>query len=158
MTSHLGLVTEFLSKKIPRIDSERLPLFRGLRKSQFRSLERNRITWKLVSLKTCSSKQNWERVFVREMLRNGIPSCVFSSSEEWFGAEFFQVFASFFVTRNGIPICFLFRGMVQNGIQSVCFFMWRMKHKAQPGLQWSSGPCRSSGNNLWLDTPFTATG
>ncbi len=43
------------------------------------------------------------------------------SSEEWFGTEF-QLFAPIFVPRNGIPNCFLFRGMVQNGIPRVCFY------------------------------------
>jgi hypothetical protein len=37
---------------------------------------------------------------------------------EWFGTEF-QVFASIFVSRNGIQSCFFFRGMVQNGIPKV---------------------------------------
>jgi hypothetical protein len=37
------------------------------------------------------------------------------SSAEWFGTELWE-FASFFVPRNGIPSCFLFRGRVRNGI------------------------------------------
>jgi hypothetical protein len=31
-------------------------------------------------------------------------------------------FSSIFITRNGIPSCFLFRGMVRNRIPSVCFY------------------------------------
>ncbi len=49
---------------------------------------------------SCSSKQNWEHVFFRKMLRNKIPKVV-----------------SIFVPRNGILSCFLFWGMVQNGFR-----------------------------------------
>ena len=50
----------------------------------------------------------------------GMEFRVVVSSAEWFGTEF-QVFAYNFVTSNGFPSCFLFRGMVQNRIPSVCF-------------------------------------
>ncbi len=52
--------------------------------------------------KSCSSKQN---VFVRDS----------------FGREF-QEFASIFVPGNGIPSCWLFRGMVRNRNPRVCFY------------------------------------
>jgi hypothetical protein len=47
------------------------------------------------------------------------------SFAELFGTEF-QVFSSIFVPRNGIPISFLFRGMVQNEIPRVCFYFCSM--------------------------------
>ncbi len=55
---------------------------------------------------------------------------VIVSSAEWFGTEF-QVFAYIFVPRNGIPSCILFRGMVQNGIPSVCFKFFSMVQNSQ---------------------------
>ncbi len=39
----------------------------------------------------------------------------------YFRTEFLEL-ALFFVLWNGIPRCFLFRGMVQNRIPSVCFY------------------------------------
>jgi hypothetical protein len=50
----------------------------------------------------------------------GMEFRVVVSSAEWFGTEFL-VLAYIFVPRNGIPSSFLFRGMVKNGIPSVCF-------------------------------------
>ncbi len=47
------------------------------------------------------------------------------SSAEWFGTEL-QVFAYIFVPRKGIPGCFLFRGMVQDGIPSICILFCSM--------------------------------
>jgi hypothetical protein len=51
----------------------------------------------------CSTEQEFRVVF---------------SSAEWFGTEF-QVFSSIFVPWHGIPSCFLFCGMVRNGIPRV---------------------------------------
>ncbi len=56
--------------------------------------------------KFCSSKQNWEHVFLHEMLWNGIPRV-----------------ASIFVPWKGIPRSFLFHGMVRSGIPSVCLYL-----------------------------------
>ena len=50
----------------------------------------------------------------------GMEFQVVVSSAELFGTEF-QVFAYNFVTSNGFQSCFLFRGIVQNRIPSVCF-------------------------------------
>jgi len=61
--------------------------------------------------KTCSSKQN---VFVGGS----------------FGTEF-REFASTFVPRNGIPSCFLFRGMVQKRIPRVCFYFCSMVQNSE---------------------------
>jgi hypothetical protein len=67
------------------------------------------------------------RVLFRGMVRNGNSESLFLfwfhgtefrvvfSSAEGFGTELWE-FASFFVPRNGIPSCFLFRGRVRNGI------------------------------------------
>jgi hypothetical protein len=55
-----------------------------------------------------SSKQNRQHFFVKDMLRT----------------EFREF--SFFVPRNEIPSCFLFRGMVQNRIPRVCFYFCSM--------------------------------
>jgi hypothetical protein len=54
---------------------------------------------------------------------------VFSSAEV-FGREF-QEFASIFVPQNGIPSCFLFRGMVQNGIPRVFFYLCSMLQNSE---------------------------
>ncbi len=52
--------------------------------------------------------------------KNGIPS--FFSSAEWFRTEFWE-FACIF-PRNGIPSCFLFSGMFQYGILTVCLYFF----------------------------------
>jgi hypothetical protein len=58
--------------------------------------------------KSCSSKQNRQHVFVRDMLRNG-----------------FREFASIFFPRNGIPSLVLLCGTVQHGIPRVfCSAEW----------------------------------
>jgi hypothetical protein len=52
------------------------------------------------------------------------PSCILShvfSSKEWLRMAFYEN-ASIFDPRNGIPSCFLFRGMVWNGIPRVSFY------------------------------------
>jgi hypothetical protein len=65
------------------------------------------------------------------MLRTGIELLLFLfhetelrlgfSSPEWFILKF-QVFASTFVLAERNSSCFLFRGMVQNGILRICFY------------------------------------
>jgi hypothetical protein len=94
----------------------------------------------LVSLPRNGSGRQSERLFLFFVARKGIPLCSLprNSSERnsenfllfWFhGTEFRVVFlsaerlgtllwevASIFVSRNGIPSCFLFRGRVRNGI------------------------------------------
>ncbi len=118
-TTGVRLVMEFCSEKTLGIDSEWFPIFRG-RKCSFQGVPRfteksilklgtdQNYMKKLVLQKTCSSKQNWKHVFVCEMLRT----------------EFWWEFASFFVLQNGILNCFLFRGMVENGIPSICFYFF----------------------------------
>jgi hypothetical protein len=39
--------------------------------------------------------------------------------------------AAFCSTRNGIPSCFLFRGMVRNGIPRVCFYFWSKERNSK---------------------------
>jgi hypothetical protein len=63
-----------------------------------------------------ASERNSESLLL--FLFHGMEFRVVFSSEEWFGTVF-QVFASIFVPRNGIPSFFLFHGMVQNGIPQV---------------------------------------
>jgi hypothetical protein len=42
--------------------------------------------------KSCSSKQNWQHVLVRDMLRNGIPRvCFYCCSKEEWNSEFFSL-------------------------------------------------------------------
>jgi hypothetical protein len=75
------------------------------------------MAWKnLFHIKSCPSKQNRQHVFVRDILRNGIPRvclfCIFFSKEQ--NSEHFSPL------RNGSERnseSFLFRGMVQNGIR-----------------------------------------
>ncbi len=79
-----GLAIEFSSEKILRNRIGMVLFFNGrksafwsiwgLRKSQFRSLEQKGIILKNL---LCSSKQNWECVFVRKMLQNRIPRVCF---------------------------------------------------------------------------------
>jgi hypothetical protein len=38
--------------------------------------------------------------------------------------EFLIIMNNNSTERNGIPSCFIFLGMVQNGIPSVCFYFW----------------------------------
>jgi hypothetical protein len=86
-------------------ESDHSEAFRGLRKSQFRSSERNLRHENWFYKKSCSSKQVWQCIFVRNMLRNRFPRVCF-----------------FFVPQNGSSSWFLFRGMVWNGIPRVCIF------------------------------------
>jgi hypothetical protein len=73
------------------------------------------------------------------------------SSAEWFGTEF-QVFAYIFVPWNGIPSCFLFRGMVQNGIRSVCFQFCSMVQNSEHFFPLQNGSERNSKNILFRGT------
>ncbi len=52
------------------------------------------------------------------------------SYETYFGREF-QEFASIFVPQNGIPSCFLFRGMVQKGIPRVFIYLCSMLQNSE---------------------------
>ncbi len=83
----LGLATEFRSEKIPRnrlgtasVIPRKKVLIPRYSKAYWRdySEARNGRKWheKYWFYKiTCSSKHNWQHDFVRDMLRNGIPSC-----------------------------------------------------------------------------------
>jgi hypothetical protein len=84
---------------------------------------------------SCSSKQkrqHSERISESFLLFlfHGTEFQVVFSSAEWFGKEF-QVFASIFVPRNGIPSCLLFRGMVQNRIPRVGFLFCSMVQNSE---------------------------
>jgi hypothetical protein len=86
-------------------------------------------------LKSCQMLRNRlpSCFLFRRMVRNGVPRVCFYvcsmrngirvvfSSSEWFRTES-QEFASMFVPWDGIPSCFLFCIMVQNGIPRVFFF------------------------------------
>ncbi len=144
----LGLATEFRSEKTAEYtqngfrysteESAHYEAFRGLRKSQFWSSERNGITWKnSVLQKSCSSKHNWELVFVREILLNGILRVCFSTS--------------IFAPRNGIPSCFFFHGMVRNRIPSVCFYFCSMERNSELfSLLWNGSEWNSDSLLLFL--------
>jgi hypothetical protein len=47
-----------------------------------------------------------------------------------YGREF-RDFFSIFVPRNGIPSCFLFRGITGNRIPSVCFYFCSMERNSE---------------------------
>ncbi len=113
----------FHSEKFRGIDSERFSFFRGrkcsfqgipsLRKSQFRSSERNRITWKnLFYRKSYSSKQNWERAFVSEMLRNWIP----------------RDLLLFFYTERNSELLFFPRNVSEQNSESLFLFFARLQN------------------------------
>ncbi len=55
------------------------------------------------------------------------------SSAELVGTEF-REFASIFVTRNGIPSCFLFRWRVRKEIPRVCFYFCSKKRNSELSL------------------------
>ncbi len=67
--------------------------------------------------KSCSSKQNLQHVFVRDMLRNGIPSCCL-----FHGMVRNRIprVCLYFCSLKGILSCFLFHEMVQYVIPSIC--------------------------------------
>jgi hypothetical protein len=67
----------------------------------------------LFSLPRNSSERNSENLTL--FWFHGTEFRVVFSSAEGFGTELWE-FASIFVSRNGIPSCFLFRGRVRNGI------------------------------------------
>jgi hypothetical protein len=81
-----------------------------------------------------ASERNSESLLL--FLFHGMEFRVVFSSEEWFGTVF-QVFASIFVPRNGIPSFFLFHGMVQNGIPQV--LLLNMFHGTEFRAFFSSG-------------------
>jgi hypothetical protein len=66
-----------------------------------------------------ASERNSESLLL--FLFHGTEFRALFSSAEWFGTGFLDL-ASIFVTRNGIPVIFLFREMVQTGISRVCFY------------------------------------
>jgi hypothetical protein len=72
--------------------------------------------FELFSLPRNGSEQNSESLLL--FLFHGTEFRVVFSSAEGFGTEF-REYTSIFVTRNGIPSCFLFRGGVRNGIPEV---------------------------------------
>ncbi len=87
--------------------------FRGLPEESIPSSDWNGMTRKnWVYKKSCTSKYNWQRVFVLDMLRVGF------FSTEWLETEF-REFASIFVPRYRIPSFFLLCGMIRNGIPRV---------------------------------------
>jgi hypothetical protein len=107
----------FVPKKFRGIDSERLLLFRGgecsfrgiPRFTEENSEARNGMELQEKNVfcnKSCSRKPNWERAFVREMLRNGIPRvCLYFCSTEW-NSELFSLPRN---DWNGIPnVCIYF--------------------------------------------------
>ncbi len=119
----LGLAAEFRSEKIPRnrlgtasfIPRKKvlIPRHSGVYGRVY-SEARNGRKWhekNLLYKKSCSSKPNFQAVFVRDMLRNGIPT--FISSAEWFGTEF-RAFATNFLPGYRIPSIFLFCRTVRN--------------------------------------------
>ncbi len=86
-------------------ESGHFEAFRGLRKSQFRSSEWNGMAWKnWFSKKSCSSKQ---RVFVRDMLQNGIPRVCFFFC---FTVQNSQLFSPLRNSSKRNSESFLFRG------------------------------------------------
>jgi hypothetical protein len=68
-----------------------------------------------------SNASEWNSKGLLLFLFHGTEFQVVFSSAEWFRTEFREC-ASIVVTRNRIPSIFLFRGMVQNEIQRVCFY------------------------------------
>ncbi len=61
-------------------------------------------------------------------------------------------FASIFVTRNGIPSCFLFRGMVQNRITRVGFYFCSLVQNSKPFSPLQNGSERNSESFLFRGT------
>ncbi len=125
----LGLATEFRSEKIPRnrlgtpsvIPRKKVLIPRHSEVyGRVYSEARNGRKWhdKISFTKNPAPANRIDSMFSSET-GFGTEFRVVVSSAEWFGTEF-QVFANIFVPRNGIPSCILFRGMVQDGIPSVC--------------------------------------
>ncbi len=125
-----GWQQSFVPRKFRRIDSEQLLLFRG---SKCSLLGIPRFTEESIPKLGMEGNGMKKNSFPKNpALANRIDSMfssescfgtefrVLVSSAEWFRTEF-QVFTYSFVPRNGIPSCFLFRGMAHNGIPSICF-------------------------------------
>jgi hypothetical protein len=138
------LVTEFCSEKIPR---NRLGMASVIwwkkvlipRHSEVygrvNSEARNGRKWPEKNkfyTKSFSSKQNRQHVFVRDMLRKGIPRVCCST--EWFRMQF-REFASIFVPWYRIPSIFLHCGTVRNGIPRVfCSAEFRRNKPIVPSI------------------------
>jgi hypothetical protein len=73
------------------------------------------------------------------------------SSEPGLGMEF-REFSSIFVPRNGIPSCFLFRGIVQNGIPRVCFYFCSIVQNSEHFSPLQNGSERNSESFLFRGT------
>jgi hypothetical protein len=158
----VGLASEFCSEKLPRnrlgtasvIPRKKVLILRHSKvygRAYFEA--RNGRKWHEKNLfykKSCSSKQKSKHVLVRDLVRNGIPSCYlycgtvrnripsvclyfcsternseyFFSSLEWFRTEFLA-FASNFVPWYRIPSILLLCGTVRNGINQL-FRLFRL--------------------------------
>ncbi len=141
----LGLATKFCSKKILRnrlgtvsvIPRKKVLIPRHsevyVRVSSEARNGKELNEKKSFTAKSSSSEQNWERVFVRELLRNRILRVCFFFCFTDRNSELFLFCGMVrneipsvcfnFVPRYGIPSCFFFRGMVQNRIPRVCFYL-----------------------------------
>jgi hypothetical protein len=115
--SRVGNGISFRKNSAEYVDSEWVPLFRGI-KCSFRGIPRvpeesiPRLGTEGNGMKKISFTKN-------SAPENRIDSIF--SSETCFGKEFLEL-SSIFVPRNGIPSCFLFRGMIRNRIPIVCFY------------------------------------
>jgi hypothetical protein len=89
--------------------------------------------------KSCSIANRTDRVFLYET---------------YFGREF-QEFASIFVPRNGIPSCFFFRGIVQNGIPRVFFYLCSMLQNSEHFSPLRNGSEQNSESFLFRGTHGT---
>jgi hypothetical protein len=109
----------FMEESIPRLGTEE----NGMKKF---SLTRNPAPANRMFSFETASEWNSESLLLFLFQRTEF-RVVFSSAKS-LGTEF-QVFASILVLRNGIPRCFLYSGMVQNGILRVGFYFCPMVYR-----------------------------
>jgi hypothetical protein len=119
----VGLATEFHSGKIPR---DSLGTFSVIPQKKVLILRHSKVNRRVNSEALNGTELNGKISFTKNPAPAYRTESVLSSAK-CFGTEF-REFDSLFAPRNGIPSCFLFRGMVQNRIPRVASTVQNSKH------------------------------
>jgi hypothetical protein len=106
----IGLATEFRSEKIPR---NRLGTVSVIPQMKVLILRHSDVHGRIIS----EAERNG--IIGKQLVLRSSQNNLFSSTK-CFGTKF----ASIFVPWNGTLSCFLFRGMIPDGILRVCFYFF----------------------------------
>jgi hypothetical protein len=122
----LGLATEFRSKTSPWNRLKTVSIIPRKKVLIPRSAE------ELIPKLRTKWNGNTQKKFVLRYSQNNLTKLFVRTSKvvKCFGTEF-RKFASIFVPRNEVPSCFLFHGMVRNGILRICFYFCYMERNSE---------------------------